>query len=80
MQSPTQQDRQLMRRIIERKAVVMNHAAKVDQYIAIPFADRRRRPIAWISNQVLNRLVIQGMIREQGHTYVPTSKGRKVAM
>ena len=57
-------------KLIAKHAVIMPQIGVRDEFIAVPFGDRRRRPISWIKPELLNEFLSQGVVQKNGDHYV----------
>lgn len=74
------QDQAVLRRIDDRKAIILaegTDAAKT--YVAYPYGDRRRRPVSWIDRKTLNRMLADGVIEQTPKGYEIVSSARRRA-
>ncbi len=70
-------DKKLLARIIKKKAVIISDGVGAKNFIALPFGDKRRRPIAWLDEDTVKRLLASGTIVKQSKAYVIASSYKK---
>ncbi|PHR94338.1 MAG: hypothetical protein COA69_01720 [Robiginitomaculum sp.] len=58
-------DTKLLARIAHKHAIIVHDEGGRDMFIALPYGDRRRRPIAWIDHNMLNRMLASGALEQQ---------------
>lgn len=73
--------RQLLQRLIDNSAIIMEDSEQgMKSFAAYPFADRRRRPIALITQTQLRRFLADGVIEEvtKGYSVVESAARRYI--
>ena len=66
-------DKALLTHLANKKARILKDRQDNWQYIAVPNGDKRRRPVAWIKDSTLQRLLKFGVLVQNGNAYVLTS-------
>lgn len=64
------EDRALLSHLANKKACILSERHDNWQYIAVPNGDKRRRPVAWINDNTLQRLLNVGVLVQNGNAYV----------
>ena len=73
MEEVQPEDRALLAHLAHKKARVLRERHDNWQYIAVPNGDKRRRPVAWINDNTLQRLLNVGVLVQNGNAYVLTN-------
>jgi hypothetical protein len=60
----------ILDRLITKHAVIMAQAGEGEGYVAVPFGDKRRRPVSWIKPELLNEFLSQGVVQKDGDHYI----------
>lgn len=63
-------DRALLSHLANKKARILSERHDNWQYIAVPNGDKRRRPVAWVNDSTLQRLLKIGVLVQNGNAYV----------
>ncbi len=63
-------DRNLLSHMTAKQAHVISKRQDSRQYIAVPNGDKRRRPVAWINEATLDRLLLVGALIRSGQGYI----------
>jgi hypothetical protein len=67
---PMNREVKILDRLIAKHAIIIAQSAHSDRYIAVPYGDKRRRPISWIEPEMLQQFLAQGVVQQKGDTYI----------
>lgn len=70
-------EKKLLAKIVRKRAIIVHDRTQNDMYIALVNGDRRCRPIAWLDQSLLTRLLICNAVKKSGDGYVVTRDVRR---